>query len=134
MKDVIADIVIKALKGTGVELKKEEIEKFIEIPPSADLGDYALPCFFLSGKLKTPPDDVALLIRENIKEIPKEFEDIQTSGPYLNFFIDRKTFALNLVQEIKSVGEHYGKMSKANRTTMVEFPLPTLTSLFILDI
>jgi len=124
MKDVISDILIKAIKKEGVSLKKEEIEKFIEIPPSHEMGDYAFPCFFLAGRLKASPQTIAIKIRENIQNYPKDFEDIQTSGPYINFFLDRKTMALNLIKEIKSIGEKYGKSNSTNQNTMVEFPSP----------
>ncbi len=63
MKEVISDILIKALKKEGLSLKKEEVEKFIEIPPSPEMGDYAFPCFFLAGKLKTSPKEIALNVR-----------------------------------------------------------------------
>jgi arginyl-tRNA synthetase len=124
MKDVISDILIKAIKKEVVSLKKEEIEKFIEIPPSHEMGDYAFPCFFLAGRLKASPQTIAIKIRENIQNYPKDFEDIQTSGPYINFFLDRKTMALNLIKEIKSIGEKYGKSNSTNQNTMVEFPSP----------
>jgi arginyl-tRNA synthetase len=126
MKEEVVNILLKALEEEGVKLKKEEIEKLIEIPPSPEMGDYAFPCFSLASRLKAPPDEIALNLRKEIKDIPRGFEDIQTSGAYVNFFVDRKTLALNLIQEIKSSGENYGKpisMSSV-KTTMVEFPSP----------
>lgn len=125
MKEEISNILLKALEKEGLKLKREEIEKFIEIPPSPDMGDYAFPCFFLASKLKSPPDEIALNLREEIKEIPEGFEDIQTSGPYINFFVDRKILALNLINEIKSQGDNYGRPSiLGNKNSMVEFPSP----------
>jgi arginyl-tRNA synthetase len=124
MKDLISDILLKAIKKEGVSLKKEEILKLIEIPPSHEMGDYAFPCFFLSGKLKASPQNIAIKIRENIEDYPKDFEDIQTSGPYINFFLDRRTMALNLIKEIKSQGDNYGRLNTTKQNTMVEFPSP----------
>ena len=115
MKDVISEILLKAIKKEGVSLKKEEIEKFIEIPPSHEMGDYAFPCFFLAGKLKVSPQEIAINVRANIEDYPKDFEDIQTSGPYINFFLDRRTMALNLIKEIKAAGDNYGRANATNR-------------------
>jgi arginyl-tRNA synthetase len=56
--------------------------------------------------------------------IPDGFEDVQTQGAYINFFLDRKALALRLLQEIKSSGDDYGKPTKISKTTMVEFPSP----------
>jgi len=129
MKDVISNLLLKALKKEGVTLKKEEIEKLIEIPPSLEIGDYAFPCFFLAGKLKTEPEEIAVNVRGGIEEIPEGLGDIQTQGPYINFFLDRKKLALNLINEIKSSGNKYGKPETTNKnaktiTAMVEFPSP----------
>ncbi len=124
MKEVISEILVNIIKKEGLKLKKEEIEKFIEVPPNPEMGDFAFPCFFLASKLKSPPDEIALTLRSYIKEVPEGFDDIQTSGPYINFFVDRKALALNLLNEIKSLGENYGKPNKNNKTTMVEFPSP----------
>ena len=66
MKEIVIKVLKKALRKKEVELKDEEIEKFIEIPRSAEMGDYAFPCFFLSEKLKDEPDQIALEIREKI--------------------------------------------------------------------
>lgn len=130
IKDVISSILLAAIKEEGVELKKEEIEKFIEIPPNHEMGDYAFPCFFLAGRLKSPPDEIALNVRGHIADIPEGFEDIQTSGPYINFFVDRKVLALDLIQEIKSSGENYGKTSATGKTVLVEFSSPNIAKPF----
>ena len=50
MKKIISELLQKALKKENVKISNEEIEKFIEIPPSIEMGDYAFPCFFLASK------------------------------------------------------------------------------------
>ncbi len=124
MEDVILKILIKAIKEEGLQLKEEEIKKFIEVPPTPDKGDYAFPCFFLASKLKSPPSEVALNIRGHIKDIPKGFDDIQTSGPYINFFVDRKELAKKLIEQIKFDADRYGRIKQSGIKTMVEFPSP----------
>ena len=66
MKQIISKIIQKALKELDVNLKNEEIEEFIEVPPSTEMGDYAFPCFFLAEKLKQNPNQIALEVREKI--------------------------------------------------------------------
>jgi len=124
MKNVISNLIVNALKKEGIILKEEEVEKLIEIPPSQEMGDYAFPCFFLAGKLKQSPDKIAISIKEKIENSPNELEDIQTKGPYINFFVDRKKIALNLIKDIKSLGNEYGKSTSTGKNTMVEFPSP----------
>ncbi len=124
MKEVISELLIKIFKKQGLKITKEEIEKFIEVPPSYDIGDFALPCFFLASRLKMSPPEIALSIRGDIKPLPKEFEDIQTSGPYVNFFVNRKEMASRLIEDIKLAEDRYGRIKQSGIRTMIEFPSP----------
>jgi len=108
MKQEVAKILIEALKNLNLDIKEEEIEKYIEIPPSTDLGDYAFPCFFLAPMLKNDPHQIAIELREKIGNTLGEFDEIQTQGPYINFFLNRKNLALNLIKEILDKKEKYG--------------------------
>jgi arginyl-tRNA synthetase len=126
MKRVVIQILKKALKEKGVELKDKEIENLIEIPPDPEMGDYSFPCFFLSEKLKDEPSEIALELRGEIGEPPAtEFEDIQTEGAYINFFLNRKSLARQVVWNVITQKKNYGKtdVGKGKRT-MVEFPSP----------
>ena len=121
MKEEISNILKKALKELDVELDQKEIEKFIEAPPSSEMGDYAFPCFFLAEKLKQEPNQIALLIREKIGTPSSEFDDIQTQGPYVNFFLDRKKMAEGIIKEILSKKDDFGKIDIGKRQkTLVE--------------
>ena len=124
MKEVISNMILKALKEEGISLKKEEIEKFIEKPPTPDMGDYAFPCFFLAGITKIPPNEIALNIRSRMENFSHDFEDIQTIGPYLNFFINREFLASNLIARVKKEKDKYCKLKSTGKKTMVEFPSP----------
>jgi len=128
MKTEVIKILQKALKKIKAELKPEQIEKLIEIPPNSEMGDFAFPCFPLAGKLKMPPQEIATDLREAIGNPSKEFEDIQSNGPYINFFLDRKSLAINLIKEILEEKENYGgtftEELKKPITTMIEFPSP----------
>lgn len=114
------------IKKQGLSIKKEEIEQLIETPPSVDMGDYAFPCFYIASKTKLNPSEIALNLRADIKKIPEEFEDIQTQGPYINFFLNRKKEVLSIISDILFSKESYGKFNSdyAGKTTMVEFPSP----------
>ncbi len=124
MKEKIADLLKKALDKLKVNLKKEEIKKRIEIPPSYEMGDYAFPCFFLAEKFKQQPYEIALEVRKKLKKSPY-FEDIQTSGPYVNFFLDKRTFVIKTLKKIIKEKENFGKnKTRKKKKTMVEFPSP----------
>ena len=126
MKEGVVNLVQKGLKKLKIKLSIAEIDALIEIPPSAEMGDYSFPCFSLSEKLKEAPHQIALLLKAEIGNYPlTDLDDIQTSGPYVNFFIDRKNLARKVVWEAINQGEKYGKGSIGKgRRTMVEFPSP----------
>ncbi|MFH1310808.1 MAG: arginine--tRNA ligase [Nanoarchaeota archaeon] len=126
MKRAVINVLKKALNSKGVHYTEEQIEKLIEIPPSLGMGDYAFPCFSLSDKLKDDPARIAIEIREEIGEpSATEFADIETEGPYLNFFLNRKSLARQTVWDIITWKKNYGKGKSGKRKrTMVEFPSP----------
>lgn len=120
MKEMIAKLLKEALEEEEIKLEEEEIEKLIEIPSNHEMGDYAFPCFFLSDKLKQEPSDIAIELRKKIGNPPMDLGEIQTSGPYINFFVNRKDFAGNLVREILTKKEKFGRQ-KINLKGMIEF-------------
>ena len=132
MKEVIVKVLKKALKKQKINLTEKEIEKIIEIPPSNEMGDYSFPCFFLAEKLKQGPEQIALEIREKIGNPPvMNFEDVQTSGAYINFFVNRKDFARKLVWEVLTQKEKFGKMNLGKKQKIVvEFSSPNIAKPF----
>lgn len=120
-KELIAEVIIKNLSKREIKISKDEILKKIEVPPSQELGDYALPCFFLASKMKRNPNEIALELRSILKN-PKGFKDIQTNGPYINFFLDREELTDNLISEILSKKENFGILNLGKgKKVMVEF-------------
>ncbi|MBU1252142.1 MAG: arginine--tRNA ligase [Nanoarchaeota archaeon] len=126
MKEVIVKILKKALKKKAVSLKDEEILNLIEVPPSQEMGDYAFPCFFLSKQLHDNPSRIAIELREKMGNAPAtDLEDIQTQGPYINFFVNRKSLARQVIWDAITQKKNFGesKLGKGKRT-MIEFPSP----------
>ena len=134
MKDVVIRLLKKAMKELDfrVKIKDSELENLIEIPKNPELGDYAFPCFFLSDKSGLDPHDIAVQIREEIGEPPAtEFEDIQVSGPYLNFFVNRKSLARQVVWDIIAQKKKYGRTNVGDKKkVIVEFSSPNIAKPF----
>lgn len=131
MKELIASLIKDTLEKQKVKISKEEILKFVEIPPSIELGDFAFPCFFLSEKMKMPPSEIALQIRKDIDDEKEEFEDIQTKGPYINFFVNKKILTKNLIEEILKEKDNFGKNNSGNgKKIFIEFSSPNIAKPF----
>lgn len=132
MKEVIVKLLKKALNEKEVSMSKKEIENMIEIPPNSDFGDYAFPCFSLSSQLKDNPSQIAIEIREKIGNVPEtDFEDVQTQGPYINFFVNRKSLARQVVWDAIMKKKNYGKSDVGkNKKVVVEFSSPNIAKPF----
>jgi len=132
MKELVIRVLKKALKEKKVNLSEEEIEKLVEIPPSQEMGDYSFPCFSLSEKLKDDPSEIAIEIREKIGNVTEtEFEDIQTRGPYVNFFLNRKSFARQVVWDVITKKKDFGKTNIGKgKKVVVEFSSPNIAKPF----
>jgi len=131
MKKLVIKLLKKALKEKGINLKEEEIDRMIEIP-LPERGDYAFPCFFLTEQLKEEPKQIALELRKKMGNPPvMYFEDIQTVGPYINFFLNRKSMARQTVWDILTQRDNFGKMNIGkNKKLVVEFSSPNIAKPF----
>jgi len=132
MKSEAVKLLKKALKEKGVKWDEEKINSMIETPPSDGLGDYAFPCFALEKEMKIMPSEIALELREKMGNIPElYFEDVQTSGSYVNFFINYREQIYESLKEILKKREDFGKSNLGKRNTIViEFSSPNIAKPF----
>jgi len=130
MKKEIAKLLHKSLKKEGeIDLSQEKIESLIEVPKDPSNGDFAFPCFIIASKLQQPPNEIALELRKNIRS--KKFSEIQTVGPYINFFLDRKALSLDLVKIVATQKEKYGTSNNfKNKKAFIEFSSPNIAKPF----
>jgi arginyl-tRNA synthetase len=121
MKEAVAKLLKKVLAEKGINLSSEEIEKNIEIPPSSEFGDYSFPCFFLSKMLKQAPNNIAEQFSH--AKLPEEIEKIENKGAYLNFYINKKLLAENVIK-IKS---DFGSSSEGkSKKIVIDFSAPNI--------
>jgi arginyl-tRNA synthetase len=95
-------------------------EAILEMPPSPELGDYALPCFMLAKQLKQSPQKIAEDLAKKIQR-SEILVDVQSKGPYLNFFLNKSKLAEYGLTAVN--GEGFGRGTEA-KTVMVEFSSP----------
>ena len=105
----------RAFGDTG--LLAEEIAAALEIPPNTEMGDYAFPCFKLSKALRKSP----IMISDALAaEISADYlSRVESVKGYLNFFIDRATYAEKIVSAVMEQGENYGSDNSGAGKTVV---------------
>ena len=120
-KKIIADTIAKFLSN----INPEDIESYLEIPPSEIEFNYALPCFRLAKIEKKAPNDIATELKQNLKNIDY-LEKVEVSGPYLNLKI-KPRFILESIFKSK---EDYGRIGKIQekknekQRVIIEYPSP----------
>jgi len=114
--------------NTNLELK--EISNIISVPPNPKMGDYSFPCFKL--KIKGNPKEKAELLGGKIKQnLPSFITKIQSEGPYLNFFLNKKVMSETVLTEIYKQAKSYGKQNVGkNKTIVMDFSAPNIAKPF----
>lgn len=97
-KEHIIDLLKKEAKAENIEL---------EIPPSPEMGDYAFPCFPLAKTYKKSPNEIALGLSKKLKK-DKFIDEVKVAGPYLNFFINKKTLTEETIKKVLKEKNSYG--------------------------
>ncbi len=124
MKQKITQLLEQNIEG----MSAEEISSLIEIPPKAELGDFAFPCFRLAKTMRKAPQMIASEIKEKIGTVDF-IDDIQVQGAYLNFFLNKSMFAASVIET--AVKDDFGSSSTGdNKTICIDYSSPNVAKNF----
>ena len=121
-KTAVANEILTALKAAfgEVDIAPEAIAAALEVPPDTAMGDYAFPCFKLSKALRKSPMMIADALAGNIHA--DFIGKVESVKGYLNFFIDKATYAEKVLGLALSQGERYGADdSGAGKTVVLDY-------------
>jgi arginyl-tRNA synthetase len=79
--------------SAAIDVPSERVASLLEIPPSVEFGDFALPCFTLAREYRKKPADIALDLAGRIggeRGKPGILSRAESKGPYLNLFLNRE--------------------------------------------
>ncbi|RLG54746.1 MAG: arginine--tRNA ligase [Candidatus Hydrothermarchaeota archaeon] len=111
---------VKTFLVKHLKLKKSELE--LDVPPSEEFGDFALPCFKFVKKTGVNPVETAKLFAEKLSKLPEDciIKEVKAVGPYLNIFVNKQYVAKQLLPLIFT-NEDFGKGTGKKERVMVEF-------------
>ncbi len=108
------------------QIKKTIHEKYagfeviFSVSPGVETGHLSIPCFHFSKLLKRPPKEIAAEISELIGQL-FFIEKVETTGGYINCFIQKDILFETIISEILNQKEKYGSnQSGLNKTALIE--------------
>lgn len=117
--DFKAAIAQSVAAATGLEA--QDVAQMLETPPSADMGDYALPCFKLAKTLRKAPAAIADGIAQQM-ERPAWLSRVESVKGYLNFFLDRALLVESVLAPVMEQGGRYGSSDMGGgRTVCIDY-------------
>ena len=121
----IREEIVQWLTG-NVPLDREAVEAALEVPPNADMGDYALPCFVLAKQMRKPPAAIAQGLAEQFRP-SRHVISCKAAGPYLNFSVDRPAMMALVLDAVRSAADNYGHSDAgAGSTIVIDYSSPNI--------
>ena len=114
-----------------VNIPKEEIYEYIEVPTDEKMGDFSFPCFRLAKELKKAPQMIAEDLKQNLYFDEEFVQKVDVVSGYLNFYINPQAYVENVLNEIASSKEDYGKSIVGNgKNIVIDYSAPNIAKPF----
>lgn len=115
-------VVIKELENMSLSINLKMVKNQFALSSDSKNGDVCLPCFMLSKELKQSPVVISenLASEINFKLTPASIiEKAEALNGYVNFFTKQSVVTKNVVNEILSDPQNFGKTNLGNGETYV---------------
>ncbi|MDE6759402.1 MAG: arginine--tRNA ligase [Lachnospiraceae bacterium] len=123
MKEQIIELIM-----TAAELDRETVAGILEIPPKADMGDYAFPCFQLAKTLRKAPPAIAADIAGKIGDVDI-IDKLEVKGAYLNFFLKKEMFVKSML-ECADTANFGSSAAGKGKTICIDYSSPNVAKNF----
>lgn len=129
IEDYQKEAVKLVVGATG--LQQSEVIARMTVPPKPDLGDFAFPCFSLAKHFRNSPVNIAADLAAKIKPHCERIASVNHSGPYLNFWVDKRRFTHEVLCQVFAHGPDYGSADQGQgKTICIDYSSPNIAKPF----
>ncbi len=108
-KAQVTNSILNVLDG---QLTSLQIYEKIEHPKDSKMGDMAFPVFALAKTFHKAPNQIASdLVSKMDTTI---FEKVEAKGAYINFFLDKKAYSSDVLNQVLQEGSTFGQNDEGN--------------------
>ena len=127
MKKVLSNMIIKYLDGYS----DNEVEQLLEIPPEASMGDYSLPCFSLSKRLRKSPKIIADQLKLDLEhDLNKSIiSEILSVNGYLNIHLNKSNFIKSILDKVHTIDFNLGSEG-TDKVICMDYSSPNIAKNF----
>lgn len=106
----------------------EETAGLLEIPPRAEMGDVALPCFTLAKTMRQSPASIAEQLAQKVNGAVAGVR-AEAAGGYLNLFLNPAFWGLDILNAVQA--EDYGRLPDGQgRHIVIDMSSPNIAKPF----
>ncbi|MFW6046929.1 MAG: arginine--tRNA ligase [Candidatus Woesearchaeota archaeon] len=119
----LKSLILDSINFENIEgINRDEVSQNLTMNSNSDLGDFSLPCFVFSKKLKKSPNDIAQLIKAQT-DISKELENVKTVNGYLNFYLkkDKRIFQRYIDNVLNIKQDYFKNKSGEGKTICIDY-------------
>ncbi|RKY20345.1 MAG: arginine--tRNA ligase [Planctomycetota bacterium] len=114
----------------AAELPLDEVLPLVTSPPRPEMGQLAFPCFGLAKQRRQAPPAIATEIAARVAVSPPLLR-VEPMGPYVNAFLDAGAVAGEVLPEVLTRGEQYGRVDIGQGGVVcVDFSSPNIAKSF----
>jgi len=99
----------------------EQLYELIALPPTTEMGDYALPCFKLAKAMRKSPVAIAEELK-NSYPVDGVINSVTAVNGYLNFSVNKSGMISETLNSVLSLGDRYGSSNMgAGKTICIDY-------------